>query len=118
MVEITSVFKKPEGSMIGAIATAILTAAIYKNGLPDVATMHATDANDINLEASRKKSTLTAAGVLSAITLLTRDANIFILGGVTLFALDLSARHANASNPVTGNLVSDTGYAPGLRSVS
>jgi hypothetical protein len=109
---------EPQGSVVSGIATAILVYAIYDQALPDAATMHATDANDINIEAGRKKATWTSAGILAAITLLTKDVNIFILGGVTLFALDFHARHANASNPQTGNLVADQGYAPGLRSVS
>jgi hypothetical protein len=116
-VEIKSIFK-PEGSIISAIATGILVVAIYDHSLPDAATMHATDANDTNIEAGRKKATLTSAAALSAITLLTKDVNIFILGGVVLFALDFHARHANASNPVTGALVSDQGYDTKLRSVS
>jgi len=109
---------KPDGSIAIGIATMIATVVIYDRSLPSGAIMHATDANDINIEAGRKKATWTAAGVLSVITLLTKDINVFILGGVTLAALDFHARHANASNPATGALVSDTGYAPGLRSVS
>lgn len=109
---------EPQGSVIGGIATAVLVYAIYDRALPDAATMHATDANDINIEAGRKKATITAAGVLGAITLLTKDVNIFILGGVVLFALDFHARHANATNPQTGNLVSDQGYSQELRAVS
>lgn len=108
----------PTASITVALATSILTYAIYDRALPDASTMHATDANDINIEAGRKKATITAAGVLSAVTLLTKDVNVFILGGVTLFALDFHARHANASNPDTGVLVSDTGYDTKLRSVS
>jgi len=92
--------------------------AIYDRSLPDSATMHATGANDINIEAGRKKATITSAGVLAAITLLTKDVNVFILGGAVLFALDFHARHANASNPDTGALVSDTGYDTKLRSVA
>jgi hypothetical protein len=114
---------KPDGSIAIGIATGIMVYTIYDRALPDAATMHATDANDANIEAGRKKATYTAAGVLSAITLLTKDVNVFILGGVVLFALDFHARHANASNPVTQQLVSDQGYgtpSPGgqLRSVS
>ena len=109
---------EPNGSIIVGLATAIAMYAVYDRSLPDAATMHATDAGDINIEAGRKKATITAAGVLSMVTLLTKDVNVFILGGVTLFALDFHARHANATNPVTGSLVSDAGYAPGLRSVS
>jgi hypothetical protein len=109
---------KPDGSVVVGLATGVTMYAVYDRSLPDAATMHATDANDINIEAGRKKATLTAAAVLGTVTLLTRDVNVFILGGVVLFALDFHARHANASNPQTGNLVSDAGYAPGLRSVS
>jgi hypothetical protein len=114
---ITSILK-PDGSIVIGLATGITMYAIYDRSLPDAATMHATDANDINIEAGRKKATLTAAGVLGAVTLLTKDVNVFILGGVVLFALDFHTRHANASNPATGQLVSDQGYAPGLRAVS
>lgn len=109
---------KPDGSIALGIATAITVYAVYDRSLPDAATMHATDAGDINIEAGRKKATMTATAVLGTVTLLTRDINVFILGGVVLFALDFHARHANATNPQTGNLVSDQGYAPGLRSVS
>jgi hypothetical protein len=108
---------KPDGSIGLGIATMIAMYAIYDRSLPDASTMHATSANDINIEAGRKKATITSAGVLSVITLLTRDINVFILGGVTLFALDFHARHANAASPVTGALVSDTNYGQ-LRSVS
>lgn len=109
---------KPEGSVGIAIATGGLVAGIYALNMPNAATMHATEANDINIEAARKKATITAAAVLSGITLVTRDVNVFILGGIILFAFDFTARHANASNDQTGMLVSDQGYAPGLRSVS
>jgi len=114
---ITSILK-PDGSVAIGIATGVMVWAVYSRSLPDAATMHATDANDINIEAGRRKATYTSAGILAGITLLTKDVNVFILGGVVLFALDFHARHANASNPATGNLVADTGYAPGLRSVS
>lgn len=114
---ITSILK-PDGSIAIGIATMVAVYTIYDRSLPDVATIHATDANDINIEAARKKATLTSAGVLSVITLLTKDINVFILGGVTLAALDFHTRHANAANKDTGELVSDEGYAPGLRSVS
>jgi hypothetical protein len=114
---------KPDGSIAVGIATAIVVYTVYDRALPNASVIHATDANDPNIEASRKKATWTSAGVLSAITLLTKDVNVFILGGVVLFALDFHTRHANASNPVTQELVSDQGYASpsvggGLRSVA
>lgn len=109
---------KPDGSIAIGIATAIAVYAIYDHSLPNTAVIHRTDANDVNIEASRKKAVITSAGILSVITLLTKDVNVFILGGVVLAALDFHTRHANASNPATAQLVSDTGYGTQLRSVS
>lgn len=110
---------EPQGSVVSGIATIILVAVIYDRELPDTATIHATDPGDVNIDKARKKATWTAAAVVSGITLLTKDVNIFVLGAVTLFALDMHARHANASNNVTGDLVTQGyGYAPGLRAVS
>lgn len=94
----------PEGSVVGGIATGILVYAVYDRSLPDAATMGATPAGDPNIESGRKKAAWTSAGVLAAITLLTRDVNVFILGGVVLVALDLHARHGNAANPDTGRI--------------
>lgn len=117
---LTSILR-PDGSIGIGIATMVAVYAIYDRSLPDAATMHATDAGDINIESGRKKATITSAGILAVITLLTKDVNVFILGGVTLFALDMHARHANASDKDTGALVSNEGYAgavTNLRSVS
>jgi hypothetical protein len=108
----------PKSAVGVGVISAILVYAIYERGLPDSATMHATDANDTNIDAGRRKATYTAAIAVAGLTLLTRDITVFTISGATLFALDFHARHANASNPVTGNLVSDAGYATGLRSVS
>ena len=115
---LTSILK-PEGSVAMGIATIILVYAIYDHELPDMATVHATDPGDVNVEMARKKATWAAAGGVAAIALLTKDVNIFVLGAAALFAFDMHARHANATNPQTGTLVTQGyGYAPGLRSVS
>lgn len=110
---------KPDGSVTLGMATAITVWAIYDRELPNTATIHATDAGDINIEAGRKKATYTSAAILGVVTLLTKDVNVFVLGAVTLFALDMHTRHANASSPTTGMLVSSApGYDTQLRSVS
>jgi hypothetical protein len=102
---VTSILK-PDGSIAIGIATMVTVYTIYDRSLPDSATMHATDSGDINIDAGRRKATQTSAAVLGVITLLTKDVNVFILGAVMLFALDMHARHANASDKDTGDLVS------------
>ena len=110
---------KPDGSVAIGIATGILVYAVYDKELPDMATIHATDAGDLNVDSARKKAAWTSAAVLSAITLVTKDVNVFVLGAVMIFALDMHTRHANASHPATGTLVTQGyGYGNDLRSVS
>jgi len=109
---------KPQGSVAMGIATGVLVYTIFDRSLPDAATMHATRPYDINIESGRKKAVYTSAAVLSAVTLLTKDVNVFILGGIVLIALDVHARHANVTAPDTGKLVSDQQVTGGLRAVS
>jgi hypothetical protein len=103
---------KPEGSVVAGIATGIMVWAVYDRSLPDAATMHATKAHDINIEAGRKKAVYTSAALLGVVTLITRDHNVFILGGAVLIALDWHTRHANVTNPDTGKL--DGGLTSGF----
>jgi hypothetical protein len=100
---------KPEGSITIGIATGVLVWAVFERGLPNMATMNATPANDINLEAGRKAAALTSAAILAGVTLLTRDVDVFILGSAVLIALDWHARVGNARSPETGQLVSPAG---------
>jgi hypothetical protein len=103
---------KPDLSVVIAIATGVFTIAVYDKALPSTAEIHATDALDGSVDAARKKASWMAAGAIAGVTLLTRDPAPLIIGGVTLFALDFHARHANASDPATGDLVSPApGYA-------
>jgi hypothetical protein len=101
---------KPEGSVLLGGVTVLMVLAIFGKTLPPTAVMHATPANDDNLESARKKATITSEIILGAISLMTRDANVFILGGLTVIALDFHARHANATAPDTGKMVSDPSY--------
>lgn len=103
---------KPEGSLTLGAATAALVYGIYSFSLPDTATIHATDAHDVNVEAGRKKAAWTSVVAVAGIALMARDKTIFILGGATVFALDWHTRHANAVSPDTGQLVDNSGYVP------
>jgi hypothetical protein len=110
---------KPEGSVMAGAATVGLVIAIYQMNLGTGAQVHATDANHPVLEASRKKSGYTALAAVSALTLITKDANIGILGGATIIALELNSRHAIMANPITGRMEAPEGnqYAPSYDNV-
>jgi hypothetical protein len=103
---------KPEGSLTLGVATAAMVAGVYTVSLPNTAEMHATEANDRNIDAGRKKAGWTSVAIVSAIALMTRDKTIFTLGGIMVIAFDWHARHANATAPDTGQLVDENGYTP------
>lgn len=96
---------KPENSVIAGIATAGAVYAIYQMNVGSVATAHASDANHPAMETSRKKAGYTAFIFVAGLTLITRDANVGLLGFASIIAVDFSARHAIMAHPFTGEMV-------------
>lgn len=111
-----SINLKPEGSLTAGLATAVMVVGVYSFSVPSAAVMHATAPGDINIEAGRKKAAWTSAAIIAAVSLMARDKTIFVLGGLTLVALDFHSRHANSVSNETGHLVSNLGYHPAQES--
>jgi hypothetical protein len=93
---------KPEVSIMTGLTVAALVWTIYNRALPADVDMRVAAPNDDDIEASRRKAGYTAAAAVSAVSLIAKDATVFILGGATLVAVDWWARHANAVNPELG----------------
>ena len=108
----------PPASIATAIGTAGLVYAIYGLNVPNLAVIHATDANDSNIETARKKATWQAAIAVLTVTLITKDLNPWIVGGGAIVVSDWYTRHANATAPDTGQLVSNEDYGNQLQAVS
>jgi hypothetical protein len=120
---------KPEGSVVSSIAVAGSVYAIYSMNVGTVSSAHASDANHISLESSRKKAGYTSFIFVSAITLITRDANVGILGFGSIVAMEVLYRHAVMADPFSGQMqapaetnyttaenvvpITDQGYAVG-----
>jgi hypothetical protein len=90
---------KPEGSIVAGIATVGTVYGIYQLSVGPLSQAHATPANHPVLESSRKKAGLISLVFVSALTLIARDANIGILGGGTIIAMELAYRHGIMANP-------------------
>lgn len=101
-------FGKPilsgENSIITSLATAAVVGGIYTGEVGPVSDVHATDAGDINVGASIRKAGWKAVILVGTMWLLARDHNILILGGATIIAEELSYRHANMTEPGTGQI--------------
>ena len=98
--------RSAEASIGTALATAALVYGIYTINTPPTGQIHATRANDVNIAKARKKASFTAAAAVVAVSALSKDINVFILGGGMLVILDSMCRHANASAADGTGLVS------------
>lgn len=112
-------FLKPSESVMVSLATGAMVYGVYQYSLPSIAEVHATEPNNINLEAGRKKAMWTSAALVGGMFLLTHDPNVFMIGGLSFLALEWSHRHANSTHPNTGKMVQKTasdalnqGYQP------
>lgn len=93
---------KPEGSITSGIAVAGSVFAIYSLGCGSMAQSHNSDANHNSLVSSRKKCAVTSFLFVSALTLITKDANVGILGYATIIAMDVSYQHSIMADPMSG----------------
>lgn len=102
-----------ENSIIASLATVALVLAIYNMKVGPVSDVHATDANDGNMQAAVKKAGWESVAAVAGVGLLAKDPNIIILGGAAIIAEELAYRHALLSHPGTGQIqVTAAGYNP------
>jgi hypothetical protein len=73
--------------------------------MPPIADIRVADQQNSDLRSAEKTATWTATGIVSAISLVTRDPDIFVVGGLSVVVLAWTHRHANAVNPQTGKAV-------------
>jgi hypothetical protein len=97
--------RKPEVSLGLGLATATLVWTIYNHGLPGQADIRVGEPGNETIETVRKQNSWMAAGTVAGISLLSKDATVFILGGAMVIALDWLTRVNNFTNPVTGSAI-------------
>lgn len=106
---------KPDASTMAGVATAGTVFAIYQLNVGSVAEATATDSNHPVLASSKKKAGYLALGAVAALTLITKDANIGILGAGSIIAMELVYRHGIMADPNTvkmQNPAPGAAYAP------
>lgn len=96
---------------MGSLATVGVVYGVYQLNLGPSAVVSATTPNHPALEASRKKAGYTALTLVGALFLLTRDANMFILGCGTVIAMEVSYRHSIMSDADSNTMQRPSPYA-------
>lgn len=95
---------KQEHALLVGVATAGVVFGIYQLNMPTVAGARASKPGNIHLESARQGSTITAASLVVLLGLLSADPTVFVIGGVSVLALDASHRVANATDNGTGKI--------------
>lgn len=93
---------KTEVSLGMAAATAGLVFTIFQRATPSIADIRVGEPNNDHIASAERQAAYAATGAVAAISLVAKDATIFIIGGGMTIAMIWWTRHANAVNPVTG----------------
>ena len=109
---------KPETSLTVGLATAALVWAVYQSHMPTTADVRASQPNNQIVDSQRKVSTWTAAGIVAAVSLISHDPTVFVIGGAMVIALDFTHRAANATSPSTNKIAYPASGSTGSSSVS
>lgn len=99
---------KPENSMIAGLAVVGLVIANYNlhNGPVSSVALSPAEAGSGVLTTSNKKAGWESIAMVAGISLLARDANIFILGMAAVIAMHSSYLHSIAVSPAVNAIVS------------
>jgi hypothetical protein len=94
--------ERPEVSLGMGLATAALVWGIYNSALPSLAEARVTAQNDADLASAERSATWTAAAVVAGVSIISRDATVFVFGGAMVVTLAWLHRHANQVHPDIG----------------
>ena len=74
---------------------------IYGQVVPNVADLRVGAANDPDARSAEKAARWASAGSVIAISLIAKDATVFVMGGAMVIVMSWLHRHANAVDPNT-----------------
>lgn len=104
---------KPADSISIAALGGISVFTIYNGKVGPVADVHATVPGDPNVNAAVKKAGWTALAIVGALTLLTRDLNVLIIGAGAVVLEHTMYLHAEMTNPADGQIsLKKAAYSP------
>lgn len=97
---------KPEASVLGGLAVAALVFGIHQQATPTQADIQALPQGTPDIDSAERKATWASVVAVSGVSLLARDAGIFIIGSAATIALALWTRHSNWTESIMGRYLS------------
>jgi hypothetical protein len=103
--------RKPEVSLGLGLATGAVVYGTWQFFVPNQSDVRVGKPGDETLEKARKQAAWFSAAIVGGISLIAKDATIFIVGGIIVVALDWATRANNFTNPVSGRIEVGPVYA-------
>jgi hypothetical protein len=94
--------ERAEVSLGMGLATAAIVWGVFNTSLPSIAESRVTGQNDRDLASAERTATWVSGAVVAGVSLISKDATVFVLGGATVVALAWMHRHANQVHPGVG----------------
>jgi hypothetical protein len=79
---------------------------IFSHFVPGIADVRSANPQNQDVDATRRQATLYCIGVNGLVSLMTRDWNVFLIGGIVTAAMSWAVVHANTVHPQTGTMQS------------
>lgn len=105
---------KPDVSIPVAVATGALVYGIYNMALPTVADVRTSAENHPDVSSANKAAAWTSAAAVAGIALISRDMNVFIVGGGMTLALTWWYAHADMVIPEISRAMPDFSNEPDM----
>lgn len=118
-----------EASLGLGLASAALVWGVYNVALPTVADVRVGDPEDSDAASAERVATWASAAAVAGVSLIAKDATIFIIGGSMVVLMSIWYRHSNFFNVSAGGSMSpqhrqpvvadstlqpDAGYSPAV----
>lgn len=107
MPKLTSVLDPSQTVAIG-VGIGVVDAFIFERHLPPNADIRTAQPHNDDVDAARRQATGMCIAVNGFVSLITRDWNVFLIGGIVTVGLSYLAAHANALDPATGKMAGGT----------
>ena len=94
----------PSQAVATGIGIGVVDIFIFERHLPPMADIRTATPNNTDVDSTRRQATGMCIAVNGLVSLMTRDWNVFLIGGVVTVGLSFLTVHANAVNPQTGKM--------------
>jgi hypothetical protein len=96
----------PSQSVAVGVGISALDLLIFSHFVPSLTDVRSAKPQNSDVETARRQATMYCIGINGLVSLMTRDWNVFLIGGMTTAAMSWLVVHANTVHPQTGTMQS------------